>query len=49
MADAAGSWALADGVEVTARVENLTDETFQEVLGYGEPGRSVFVGLRLRR
>ena len=48
VADVAGSYALADGVEVTARVENLTDETFQEVLGYGEPGRSVFVGLRLR-
>ena len=49
VADVAGSWVLADGVELTARVENLADEDFQEVLGYGEPGRSVFVGLRLRR
>ncbi|HEX6860356.1 MAG TPA: TonB-dependent receptor [Caulobacteraceae bacterium] len=49
VADLAGAYALREGVEVTARVENLTDEAFQEVLGYGEPGRGVFVGLRVRR
>jgi vitamin B12 transporter len=48
VADLATAWALRDGVELTARIENLTDEAFQEVLGYGEPGRGVFVGVRLR-
>lgn len=48
-ADVTGAWALREGVELTARVENLTDERFQEVLGYGEPGRSAYLGLRLKR
>ncbi|HEX6866193.1 MAG TPA: TonB-dependent receptor, partial [Caulobacteraceae bacterium] len=47
-ADAAAAWALGAGVELTARIENLTGEDYQEVLGYGEPGRSVFVGFRYR-
>lgn len=42
------AWRLTDRVELTARVENLTDETYQQLLGYGEPGRSGFVGVRLR-
>ncbi len=42
------AWRLTDQVELTARVENLTDETYQQLLGYGEPGRSGFVGVRLR-
>lgn len=48
-ADLAGSYEIADGVEITGRIENLGDEDFQEVLGYGEPGRTAFVGLRIRR
>lgn len=48
-ADLAGSYEIADGVEITGRVENLNDEDFQEVLGYGEPGRTAYVGLRIRR
>ncbi|MGZ9099586.1 MAG: TonB-dependent receptor, partial [Brevundimonas sp.] len=43
-----GSYALTEGVTVTARIENLADARYQQVLGYGEPGRSGFVGLRLR-
>ncbi|MBN8553094.1 MAG: TonB-dependent receptor [Caulobacterales bacterium] len=45
---AAGGFALSDSVELTGRIENLTDETYQEVFGYAEPGRSAFVGIRLR-
>lgn len=43
-----GSYALTDRVSLTARVENLADERYQQVFGYGEPGRSGFVGIRLR-
>jgi vitamin B12 transporter len=39
---------LTDQVELTARIENLADETYEQLLGYGEPGRSGFVGVRLR-
>jgi len=42
------AWRLTDQVELTARIENLADETYQQLLGYGEPGRSGFVGVRLR-
>jgi vitamin B12 transporter len=42
------AYALTDQVSLTARVENLADERYQQVLGYGEPGRSGYVGIRLR-
>ena len=43
-----GSYVLTDAVTLTARIENLADETYQQLLGYGEPGRSGYVGIRLR-
>ena len=43
-----GSYALTDAVTLTARFENLADEGYQQVYGYGEPGRSGYLGLRLR-
>lgn len=43
-----GSYTLTDTVKLTARIENLADERYQQVLGYGEPGRSAYVGIRLR-
>ncbi len=46
--DLAGSYALNERVRLTARVENLFDERHQEALGYGEPGLSAYVGVRLR-
>lgn len=42
------AFALTDAVTLTARVENLADETYQQLVGYGEPGRSGYVGIRLR-
>ncbi len=48
-ADLAGSYAVNDHVTLTARIENLADERFQESLGYGEPGRAVYVGVRLKQ
>ncbi|MDI1325311.1 MAG: TonB-dependent receptor [Brevundimonas sp.] len=43
-----GSYALTDTVTLTARIENLADERYQQVFGYGETGRSGYVGIRLR-
>ena len=47
-ADLTAGWELTDEVEATLKLENLTDADYQEVLGFGEPGRSAYVGLRLR-
>lgn len=43
-----GSYALTETVTLTARIENLADERYQQVFGYGEPGRSGYAGIRLR-
>ena len=48
VADLAGSYAISKGVELTARVENIGDRRYQQVLGYAEPGRTVYVGFRIR-
>jgi len=45
--DARWSWAIRDGVEVYARIDNLLDKEYQQVSGYGTPDRSVFAGIRL--
>ncbi|WP_374386829.1 TonB-dependent receptor plug domain-containing protein [Brevundimonas sp.] len=42
------AYALTDKVTLTARIENLADEHYQQAFGYGEPGRSGYVGIRLR-
>ena len=42
------TWTLTQQVSLTARIENLTHEHYQQLLGYGEPGRSGYVGIRLR-
>jgi vitamin B12 transporter len=41
-------YALTDQVELTARFDNLSDERWQSLRGYGEPGRTVALGVRLR-
>lgn len=46
--DLAGSWKLSDRLEFTARVNNLLDENYEEILGFTRPRRSVFAGLRGR-
>ena len=48
VADLAGSWTLTDTIDLTTRVVNLTDEAYQQSLGYGEAGRGLFIGFRLR-
>jgi len=47
-ADLAVGFALNERVRLTARIENLTDAHYQEAAGYGQPGLSGYVGIRLR-
>lgn len=46
--DAAARYRISPRLELYARVENVTDETYQEVFGYGTPGRSAYAGVRVR-
>ena len=41
-------YALGTTVELSARIQNATDENYQEVLGYNTAGRSAYAGIRLR-
>jgi vitamin B12 transporter len=43
----AASYQLGDAVALTGRVENLFDETYQEVIGYGTSERAYYAGLRI--
>lgn len=45
--DLAGEFAVSEKIEIYARVENLLDEQYQQVLGYGTPGLSGYIGARL--
>lgn len=46
--DLTGRYIVSDRWEVYGRVENLFDEEYQQILGYGTPGVSGSVGVRLR-
>jgi vitamin B12 transporter len=46
--DLAGSWKLSQSLDLTARVSNLFDEEYEEILGFVRPGRAAYVGLRGR-
>ncbi len=43
----AASYAVSDAVQVIGRVENLFDETYQEVFGFASPGIGVYAGIRI--
>jgi vitamin B12 transporter len=45
--DLAGHFALSESIRLYARVENLFDEQYQQVIGYGTPGLSGHIGARL--
>jgi len=46
--DLAGGWKLTDSLELIARITNLTDEEYEDVLGYSTRGRGYFGGIRGR-
>jgi len=43
----AASYDISKNIQVYGRIENLADESYEEVKGYGKPGISVFGGLKL--
>jgi outer membrane receptor protein involved in Fe transport len=45
--DLGGSWNFVRGITVYARVLNLFNEAYEEVLGFPAPGRTAFAGVRL--
>jgi vitamin B12 transporter len=47
LVNAGFSWQITERLQVFTRGENLLDEQYQEVFGYGTPGLGVFAGLRL--
>ncbi len=47
-ADLSAGYDLNDHITLTARIENLGDRRFEEVLGYNEPGRAVYLGVKFR-
>lgn len=46
--DLAGGWKISRSLELVARITNLTDQDYEEVLGYSTRGRGYFAGIRGR-
>ena len=46
--DVAGRYQMSDSIEIYARIENLLDREYQQILGYGTPGVSGSIGVQLR-
>lgn len=46
--DLRASYQVSDHVEIYGRIDNLFDENYQQVLGYGTPGISSFFGIRVK-
>lgn len=46
--DLAAQYTLQDNLQLYMRVENLLDEDYQQILGYGTPGLSLSAGARWR-
>ena len=44
---AAASWKVKPGIEIFARVENLLDETYEEVYGFNTAGIAAYAGMRI--
>ena len=46
--DLKASYSLSEKIELFGRIDNLLDENYQDVFGFGTPGISAFGGLRVR-
>lgn len=46
--DLNAAYQINSHVEFYGRVENLLSEDYQQILGFGTPGRSAYIGVRLR-
>lgn len=45
--DITGSYQLSSNVEIFARIENVLNEKYQEIIGYISPERASYLGVRL--
>ncbi|MEM1051098.1 MAG: TonB-dependent receptor [Pseudomonadota bacterium] len=48
VADVRVSYAITESLELFGRIENVTDEEYETVFRFGQPGRAVFGGVRYR-
>jgi vitamin B12 transporter len=48
LANISGAYALTPQIQLTARIEDIADTHYQEVLGYGEPKRMFWFGIRAK-
>jgi vitamin B12 transporter len=48
LASARLGWRIGRALEAYVRAENAFDESYQDVVGYNMPGRTVYAGVRLR-
>ncbi|MET0183685.1 MAG: TonB-dependent receptor [Caulobacterales bacterium] len=46
LVNAGANWRFTEALELYGRVENLTDEEYQEVYGYQGVGRAAYIGLK---
>jgi vitamin B12 transporter len=46
--DLRAAWRLSGQVEIYGRVENAGDARYEELFGYGVPGRTFYAGVRVR-
>lgn len=48
LASLSGAYSLSRRLDLTARVEDIGGTRYEEVLGYGEPRRMIFLGFRAK-
>ena len=48
LVNVAASYEILDGISIFARGENLLDDNYQEVFGFGTPGIAGFAGVRIK-
>ena len=48
VASLSGAYSLSRRLDITARIENIANAHYEEVLGYGEPRQMLFIGFRAR-
>ncbi|HUL82967.1 MAG TPA: TonB-dependent receptor, partial [Gammaproteobacteria bacterium] len=46
--DVSAAYSVNRTLELFARLENATDESYQEIIGYNAAGRALYAGARLR-
>lgn len=47
LVDVAGSYDCTESIQIFAHIDNLLDEDYEEVLGYGTPGIGAYAGVKI--